>query len=1176
MKICKILYINLIIISMLVFTSIDVSAAIYANADRDSAADVYVYEDFNGGDDRFYAEGLGSSTNNTSSGWTKPRGWNVSSSDGYFGWMGSQDDGFLGFSHNSTSRFNVINQLGNANPDMYQKNQWINVDWMNFDGTIVLSYDLLTPSSTIASGSNVGYIKHYFQTKSYTYSNTIITCTPRIYVDASGNVMTHCASNNALNDDDIAYTNLNPTMSAMLATIDGVSPGDWISIQLAITRDGETGRYTVSTYINGKLITNASQKAVLGVDPNKGGLTGTESGYYSYYEHKVEENSVMEYEGIGLHHTAYTLKDEWQGYDNICYRIYGDTYIDKKIPINDGDTEITVPFYNSAVTNSYPGAPIRAKSGIVDTSESDVSAVLYSSDDALMNSGNPCSDITIKQDKSTRIIEYPEQKETSVCCSGEYMILSGIPHMNANEKLVITVSGLKDISGKILENQTFVVYDSSSDKLGFIGIDAEDVFGNKIGFDENSNITSTVGTLSFRSIDDSDKGVKLLCGGVEAAIANFDDGVYSFDFRNATLKPNTEYTVIYDGAPSATFVTDCGVVKYGEFEFSGNTAWAKYVNTTENDSTVYVVGSVYDSNGNVSKTVCKSDVLPKATYGTVKITGLDKAGEKKAFIWNELFNDIADDNSSHYTLSSFDAGNIAEITGYTDRAYAGKNVKICVLKSGFENAENITEMVVCADEVQVGDNGSYKAGVNFSDMQTSKYVFAVTIDGKTYMQDKLYSTKADNADALKKLNNAKSAEEVSEIISNYALELEFDYHLYDSLDKSAVAAFMYKYIDAKRTENVPAFADKETSVAAFREFSVIEAITEGKVESFADVSKELTIVKSEPMKKWFNGQENVSSTRTESWQNDVYTRLKNCKFADYDDFNNKMMTSMVFAIVYNPESVASLKQMFTDFEKTFDFDLTTVTTDSVRILAQKNTNYTGFDLSELKADLKMYSTQDSGSGSSSSGNNRKYNGGNVTVPITSNPNQVLPSDGNRFIDLSEVPWAEEAITFLSRKNIVNGKSEGVFAPNDNITREEFVKMIISTLGLADSVNVSTMKFADIAKDSWYHKYISIAYSNNIINGISNDEFGTGCNITRQDMAVIICNALKYKNFETDNDFDISFNDKDSISDYALNSVAYLCERGVINGFEDNTFRANGFATRAQAAKVLYGLFNDLK
>lgn len=102
-----------------------------------------------------------------------------------------------------------------------------------------------------------------------------------------------------------------------------------------------------------------------------------------------------------------------------------------------------------------------------------------------------------------------------------------------------------------------------------------------------------------------------------------------------------------------------------------------------------------------------------------------------------------------------------------------------------------------------------------------------------------------------------------------------------------------------------------------------------------------------------------------------------------------------------------------------------------------------------------------------------------------------------------------------------------------------------------------------------NSYIKTAYALGIVNGVSENSFGIGAYISRQDMAVMITRA---KNIElADNTPDNTFTDADTIAEYARTSVDYLQNAGVINGYDDGSFRPSGNVTRAETAKVLYGL-----
>ena len=191
------------------------------------------------------------------------------------------------------------------------------------------------------------------------------------------------------------------------------------------------------------------------------------------------------------------------------------------------------------------------------------------------------------------------------------------------------------------------------------------------------------------------------------------------------------------------------------------------------------------------------------------------------------------------------------------------------------------------------------------------------------------------------------------------------------------------------------------------------------------------------------------------------------------------------------------------------------------------------------------------------------NGGGASSPITKVPEIYF----KEFTDIKDVPWAQKQINYLFEKGIVNGKGEGVFAPNDTIKREEFIKIIVSALGLHNPD--ATCDFKDVAKGSWYASYIASAVESGIINGVGDNMFGIGSEITRQDMAVILCRA---QGLISDTKIEEpSFGDWKDVSDYAKQSIAIMVEKGIINGISDTELAPLNSATRAQAAVMIYGI-----
>ena len=211
-----------------------------------------------------------------------------------------------------------------------------------------------------------------------------------------------------------------------------------------------------------------------------------------------------------------------------------------------------------------------------------------------------------------------------------------------------------------------------------------------------------------------------------------------------------------------------------------------------------------------------------------------------------------------------------------------------------------------------------------------------------------------------------------------------------------------------------------------------------------------------------------------------------------------------------------------------------------------------------------------GSSSASSGGGRS--GGGYTVPsitpVIEPEEEKIEENKLPFDDLDNYEWAKNAIEHMYINKIINGRSETKFAPKDNIKREEFVKIIVNGFEFMDSKPTG---FADVGEE-WYKEFIERGYASGIINGISDEMFGIGNNITREDMAVIIYRAVLKKGLELDIEIaakaDIS--DLDEISDYAKEAVSYLISKGAIRG-SGGRFYPKNHATRAEAAQMIYNV-----
>ncbi len=218
---------------------------------------------------------------------------------------------------------------------------------------------------------------------------------------------------------------------------------------------------------------------------------------------------------------------------------------------------------------------------------------------------------------------------------------------------------------------------------------------------------------------------------------------------------------------------------------------------------------------------------------------------------------------------------------------------------------------------------------------------------------------------------------------------------------------------------------------------------------------------------------------------------------------------------------------------------------------------------EIKEQVKQSIGGGSSSGRGSSG--VSFGGASAIVPTPSTNTQQTQVQGKSYKDLASVPWAEEAIVGLYNRQAIAMPEDGMFNPNRTITRAEFIKMVILANYMWRGADLKS-DFGDVSKDDWYYEYLVSAVNNGLITGDSEGNFRPTDPITREDICVILARLKNVKNA----DMNILFADDGEISEYARIAVYYMKEAGIVNGVGDGNFAPKANATRAEAAKIIYG------
>lgn len=185
---------------------------------------------------------------------------------------------------------------------------------------------------------------------------------------------------------------------------------------------------------------------------------------------------------------------------------------------------------------------------------------------------------------------------------------------------------------------------------------------------------------------------------------------------------------------------------------------------------------------------------------------------------------------------------------------------------------------------------------------------------------------------------------------------------------------------------------------------------------------------------------------------------------------------------------------------------------------------------------------------------------------------ALAEKADDFTDVSRSDWYYQFVDYVTSKGYFNGVADKTFAPADNMTRAMFVTVLFRFHGAKGDRSQSA--FTDVAPGEWYTDAINWAAANRIVDGVGNGKFAPNDPITRAQMCTMIERYLDlyrkaWKVTLPETGSVSVMVDESAIPAWALAAVKQCQRHGLVNGFEDGTFRPNELSTRAQVAAVIY-------
>jgi len=494
----------------------------------------------------------------------------------------------------------------------------------------------------------------------------------------------------------------------------------------------------------------------------------------------------------------------------------------------------------------------------------------------------------------------------------------------------------------------------------------------------------------------------------------------------------------------------------------------------------------------------------------------------------------------------------------------GEIVTIIVTNPGINadslNDTNVSDSLVLLYEFETDDDGAY-AG-KFTLPATAPAGEYTVYDNRGDFTTFYYADEAEISECITEVTNA-SESTIESVLEKYTytkkilgLNLSGDYADY----KSCANKLMVGLIKENQPESISDIQDSFEKSLEAAKLSVGEKVT---------VSDVL--------------QDNMLGIEIEEDLNlsdvaDVFMKIRKENVERIEDISKTVREACAIVAV-NTSTKGELTQVFEKYNDVLELPLTGKYEKLDKVDVNKHLYHRDFDsVKKIQTafDKALDEVWDKKSNSSSSKGSTGTGGSTISkIEITTQPenntdikqpeSDIFDESMIYFTDLDSCVWAQDSINELASKGIVNGVADKIFDPDRDVTREEYLKMLLSAFGIEPSAE--KCDFEDVDNAAWYAPYISAATEIGIVKGIDDKNFGVGDAISRQQMAVMTVRMLEYSQ-KTLNATVLPFTDSELIADYAVNAVAKMVNHGIIKGMDDGSFAPLDNLTRAQAAIVI--------
>ena len=175
-----------------------------------------------------------------------------------------------------------------------------------------------------------------------------------------------------------------------------------------------------------------------------------------------------------------------------------------------------------------------------------------------------------------------------------------------------------------------------------------------------------------------------------------------------------------------------------------------------------------------------------------------------------------------------------------------------------------------------------------------------------------------------------------------------------------------------------------------------------------------------------------------------------------------------------------------------------------------------------------------------------------------------PATGLPFVDVRMLDWYTSYVTDVYTRGLMTGIDGQHFAPGMTTSRG----MIVTILHrMAGSPATEGSYFSDVPLNQYYAQAAAWAAENEIVSGYGDGRFGPDDPVTREQLVLILMRYAISKAISTDSRMDLSlFSDSGLISEEAVQAMSWACAEGLLN-VEAAVARVEQVAAPANAVRL---------